>query len=71
MGVLLFMVVSGLLTAAAGGRDQELVLFYAVSVFLSFLAGLGAMAVFSHRERRRYCWRSTCWPPPGLPLPCW
>ncbi|MEO3748248.1 amino acid permease [Plantactinospora sp. B5E13] len=52
-GVLLFMVVSALLTIAAGGRDQELVLFYAVSVFLSFLAGLGAMAVFSRRERRR------------------
>lgn len=52
-GVLLFMVVSAVLTAAAGARDQRLVLFYAVSVFLSFLAGLSAMAVFSHRERRR------------------
>lgn len=52
-GVLLFMVVSALLTVAAGARDQELVLFYAVSVFLSFLAGLSAMAVFSHREGRR------------------
>jgi hypothetical protein len=28
-------------------------LFYAVSVFLSFLAGLIAMAVFSHHERKR------------------
>jgi len=37
---------------AAGGRDQELVLFYAVSVFISFLAGLLAMARFSLRERR-------------------
>lgn len=35
-----------------GGRDQELVLFYAASVFVSFLAGLLAMARFSWRERR-------------------
>ncbi len=28
-------------------------MFYAVSVFLSFLAGLIAMAVFSRRERKR------------------
>jgi K+ potassium transporter C-terminal domain len=34
-------------------RDQALVLYYAVSVFLSFLAGLIAMAVFSRREGRR------------------
>ena len=30
--------------------DQELVLFYAVAVFLSFLGGLVAMAAFAHRE---------------------
>lgn len=34
------------------GNDQELVLFYAVSVFLSLLAGLVSMALFSHRDRR-------------------
>lgn len=51
-GVLLFAVISAIVVAAAGGRDQELVLFYAVSVFLSFLAGLLAMAVFSRRQRR-------------------
>lgn len=51
-GVLLFTVISGAVTAAAGGRDQELVLFYAVSVFLSFFAGLLAMARFAWREGR-------------------
>ncbi|WP_426987543.1 hypothetical protein [Pseudarthrobacter sp. Y6] len=52
-GVVLFIVLAGLVTAAAGGRDQELVLFYAVSVFLSFLAGLLSMALFSYRDHRR------------------
>jgi hypothetical protein len=51
-GVALFIVMAGAVTAIAGGNDQELVLFYAVSVFLSFLAGLLAMALFSYRERR-------------------
>lgn len=52
-GVALFILLSGAATAGAGGNDQELVLFYAVSVFLSFLAGLASMAVFSRREKRR------------------
>ena len=34
-----------------GAHDQELVLYYAVSVFMSFLVGLLAMARFSRRER--------------------
>ncbi|GAA2050170.1 amino acid permease [Leifsonia soli] len=51
-GVLVFLLLAGAVTAVAGGNDQELVLFYAVSVFLSFLAGLLAMARFSWRERR-------------------
>lgn len=51
-GVVVFAAISVAVTGAAGGRAQELVLFYAVSVFLSFLAGLAAMAVFSHRDRR-------------------
>ncbi len=51
-GVALFMAISIAAVAAAGGRDQELVLFYAVSVFLSFLCGLLAMALFSRREGR-------------------
>lgn len=50
--VALFAVVSGLVVVAAGGRDQKLVLFYAASVFVSFLAGLLAMTRFSHRQRR-------------------
>lgn len=51
-GVALFTAVSAAVVAAAGGHDQELVLFYAVSVFLSFLAGLMAMARFAHQEGR-------------------
>ncbi|MFC1407629.1 MULTISPECIES: amino acid permease [Streptacidiphilus] len=50
-GVLLFLAISALVITAAGGQDQRLVLFYAVSVFMSFLAGLLAMARFSGRER--------------------
>jgi amino acid transporter len=51
-GVVLFLVISAAVITIAGGQDQRLVLFYAVSVFLSFLAGLLAMTVFSARERR-------------------
>jgi hypothetical protein len=47
-----FIVASAAVVALAGGCDQELVLFYAVSVFLSFLAGLLAMARFSLLDRR-------------------
>ena len=50
--VLLFLVVSAAVVVAAGAHDQELVLFYAVSVFMSFLAGLLAMARFQRAERR-------------------
>ena len=35
---------SGLAVLTAGGRDRELVLFYAVAVFVSFFVGLAAMA---------------------------
>ncbi len=51
-GVLLFLAVSAVMIIAAGGDDQRLVLFYAVSVFMAFLAGLIAMSRFSLRERR-------------------
>jgi hypothetical protein len=34
----------------ASGQEQELILVYAVAVFVSFLAGLLAMARFSHRR---------------------
>ena len=50
--VLLFTVVSAVVVLAAGAHDQELVLFYAVSVFMSFLIGLVAMARFERSERR-------------------
>lgn len=51
--VLVYLVVAAVVVIAAGGRDQELVLFYAVSVFISFLAGLLAMAHFSRQDGRR------------------
>ena len=50
--VLVFVGVSAAVVAGAGARDQELVLFYAVSVFMSFLMGLLSMARFSRRGRR-------------------
>jgi hypothetical protein len=48
--VVVYMIVSIAVVIAARGQDQELVLFYAVAVFLSFLAGLLAMGRFSRRE---------------------
>jgi hypothetical protein len=47
-----YVAVSALVVLAAGGHEQELVLVYAVAVFVSFLAGLSAMARFSLREGR-------------------
>ncbi len=49
-GVVVYMVLTALVVVVAGADEQSLVLFYAVSVFLSFLAGLVAMVVFSYRE---------------------
>ncbi|SCL18313.1 Amino acid transporter [Micromonospora rhizosphaerae] len=51
-GLLLFIAMSAVVTVAVDAREQRLVVFYAVAVFLSFLAGLAAMAVFFRRERR-------------------
>jgi hypothetical protein len=51
---LVYLLVSAMVIVAAGARDQELVLFYAVAVFLSFLAGLLAMLKFSYIEHRRW-----------------
>jgi hypothetical protein len=51
--VVVYLIVSAGVLLAASGREQELVLFYAVAVFVSFLAGLAAMTRFSLRERRR------------------
>ena len=59
-GTLLFAVLAAMLAAAAGGSEQTLVLFYAVAVFMSFLAGLASMAVFSHREGRRGYFAMNC-----------
>jgi len=50
--VLVFVVLAGTVVLATGGRDQVLVLFYAVAVFLSFLMGLAAMTWFSLAEGR-------------------
>lgn len=52
LGVVVYLVAATAVILVAGGRDQVLVLFYAVAVFLSFLIGLLAMATISHREGR-------------------
>jgi hypothetical protein len=52
-GVAVFLAISAALVTAAGAREQRLVLFYAVAVFVAFLCGLLAMARFFHEERRR------------------
>ena len=49
----MFTMVAAVLAVAAGGEDQRLVLFYAVAVFVSFLAGLIAMARLTFRDGRR------------------
>ena len=51
VGVAVFYLASALVVTAASARDQRLVLFYAVAVFVSFLMGLVAMATFAWRER--------------------
>jgi len=52
-GVLVFLAVSAAIVVGAGGREQRLVLFYAVAVFVAFLCGLLSMARFFRREGRR------------------
>jgi len=52
-GVVVFLFAAGMAVIAAGGRDQELVLFYAVAVFVSFFMGLAAMARLDAAEGRR------------------
>jgi amino acid transporter len=51
--VVVYAVISAVIILAASGQEQELVLVYAVAVFVSFLAGLLAMARFSRREGNR------------------
>lgn len=48
--VLAFLLASSAVVTAAGAHEQQLVLFYAVAVFLSFLIGLLAMARFSLKD---------------------
>jgi hypothetical protein len=50
LAVVVYAVISAGIILAAKGLEQELVLVYAVAVFVSFLAGLLAMARFSHRD---------------------
>jgi len=49
--VIVYAVIAAAIVLAAAGQEQELVLVYAVAVFVSFLAGLLAMARFSYRQR--------------------
>lgn len=52
-GVVAFLAASALMVVAAGSREQRLVLFYAVAVFVAFLCGLLAMASFFRAEGKR------------------
>ena len=49
----IYALIAAAIVLAAGGHEQELVLVYAVAVFVSFLAGLIAMARFSRRTGSR------------------
>jgi hypothetical protein len=51
--VVVYALISAAIILAASGQEQELVLVYAVAVFVSFLAGLMAMARFAHRQGLR------------------
>jgi hypothetical protein len=51
--VIVYTVISAVTIVAVSGKEQELVLVYAVAVFVSFFAGLVAMAHFSRRQGRR------------------
>ncbi len=46
--VLVYALIAAVILLIASGQEQELVLVYAVAVFVSFLAGLLAMAKFTH-----------------------
>jgi len=51
LAVIVYALISAVIILAASGKEQELVLVYAVAVFVSFLAGLLAMARFSRRQK--------------------
>jgi hypothetical protein len=50
-GVVVYTILSAAVVVSAGARDQVLVLYYAVAVFLAFLSGLLAMARYSFADR--------------------
>ena len=51
--VVVYALISAAIILVASGQEQELVLVYAVAVFVSFLAGLLAMARFARRRGAR------------------
>jgi hypothetical protein len=51
-GVVLYLLIAAVVVIAVDAQDQELVLFYAVAVFVSFLMGLLAMVHFSRVAHR-------------------
>jgi hypothetical protein len=53
LAVVVYAAISALIIFAAAGQEQRLVLVYAVAVFVSFLAGLLAMASFARRQGNR------------------
>ncbi|MFF3511645.1 amino acid permease [Streptomyces sp. NPDC002573] len=50
--VVIYLAAAALIIVAAAGQEQELVLFYAVAVFVSFLVGLLAMTRFARTENK-------------------
>jgi hypothetical protein len=52
-GVCVFLLVAAVIVVAARASEQELVLFYAVAVFLAFLFGLLSMYRFARADRQR------------------
>ncbi|MFE3634162.1 amino acid permease [Streptomyces cellostaticus] len=50
--VVVYLAAAALIIVAAAGQEQELVLFYAVAVFVSFLVGLLAMSRFARTESK-------------------
>ena len=52
LNALVYLAAAALIIVAAAGQEQELVLFYAVAVFVSFLVGLLAMTRFALRESK-------------------
>ncbi|WP_371658323.1 amino acid permease [Streptomyces sp. NBC_00280] len=48
--VVVYLAMAAVIIVAAAGEEQELVLFYAVAVFVSFLVGLLAMTRFARSE---------------------